>query len=342
MNMYHQTAHNLIPAVAYGDAAGLPYEAQEPRPHGSLDGLRDTTTNPFIGEYPPGTWSDDTHLTLAVAKSLIAARGFDLESQADWHVEAYQHVKGDTRVPDMVPPLVTNDKQNGWGSSTTQSVERLACGISPRKSGEPGGAGNGILMKMSPLVAWQLGNDVPTADAEQQLVDLTRMTHDSPVAVITSLTHRRYLERISSGTDARTALVEAHQESVGLEEAFGVNQLLSDALGRIATDDFLEQPSRDKILTAQPAGRKPKYFGFFAPETLVMTYGSFVLERTLPKSVFRAVELGGDSDSTGSMVAAMSVFAGQTVGPELPDYKKIFDLKRLERISADLADRVGE
>jgi ADP-ribosylglycohydrolase len=242
----------------------------------------------------------------------------------------------------MIPPLVTTDDQNGWGKSSTRSAERLTHGISPYESGESDGASNGVLMKLSPLVAWQLGNQMPAAEAEQQLVNLTRMTHDSPVAIVCSLIHRRYLERISNGIDARTALVDTHQDSLEYEKEFNGGDKLSQSLGRLATDDFLEQPNRDKILLARPANRTPRFFGFFAPETLMMAYGSFVTEQVLPKSVFRAVELGGDSDSAGSIVAAMSVFADQTSVAELPDYEKLFDIKRLERVSAELADTIRE
>jgi ADP-ribosylglycohydrolase len=341
MSQYQEIARNLIPAIAYGDAAGLPFEAQPPQEHGSITGLRDTETNPFIGCYPAGTWSDDTHLTLAVAKSLIAAKRFDLESQADWHLEAYRHVKGATADPDMVPPLVTDGNQNGWGGSTTRSVERLAKGISPRGSGELGGAGNGVLMKMAPLVAWQVGNKIPTADAEQQLVDMTNMTHASQVAITTALTHRRYLERLTQGTDPTAALVMAYEEAPSLERFYKVDEGLYQSLGWLVAAGFVERPSRDKLLAAKPESRKPAFFGFFAPETLLMAYGSFALERAAPDSIFRAVELGGDSDSTGSIVAAMNVFADQASPvTEQPDYTTVFARSRLERISGELANTI--
>jgi ADP-ribosylglycohydrolase len=67
-----------------------------------------------------------------------------------------------------------------------------------------------------------------------------------------------------------------------------------------------------------------------------MAYGSFLLEDQFPQSVFRAVELGGDSDSIGSIVATMSAFLhGEPRFPE--DYRKVFARERLERISKQLA-----
>lgn len=336
---YVEIAGDLLPAIAYGDAAGLPFEGQTPREDGSVEDLLDTSTNPFLGPHPAGTWSDDTHLSLAVAKSVMEVKGFDLESQADWHVTALRHVNGAENDPDMVPPIVTDGEQKGWGHSTTSSVERLKDGVSPRGSGHPEGSGNGVLMKMAPLVLWQIARQVNTADADQQLTELTRMTHDSPVAVVSSLTHRRYLENVAAGLDASTALIMAHEVALELETDFGAEREVSRSLGKIAADDFLELPDRDKIL--QAVRRKPDsgFFGFFAPDTLAMAYGSFVLEHTLPDSVFRAVELGGDSDSVGSIVAVMSLLAGKSDESvdQLPSYDELFNVNRLQQVSRRLA-----
>ena len=338
MAEHAEIAQNLLTAIAYGDAAGLPFEAQPPQDEGSLNGLRDTETNPFIGKYPAGTWSDDTHLSLAVAKSVIETGGFDLESQAQWHVDAFVHVIGGGNNPDMVPPVVTTDVQTGWGHSTTSSVERLRDGVSPHKSSAPNGAGNGVLMKMAPLVLWQLGDHLEASEAEQQLIELTEMTHGAPEAKVATLVHRAYLGQLVAGVAADTALVRAHDTALEIEEYYKVDRAVSRALGRLVFGDFLDMPDREKILAAAPKG------GFYAPETLVMAYGSFVLENALPDSVFRAVELGGDSDSTGSIVAAMNVFAGNGSGSviaDLPDYDKIFDVKRLEKVGRELADALS-
>jgi ADP-ribosylglycohydrolase len=65
---------------------------------------------------------------------------------------------------------------------------------------------------------------------------------------------------------------------------------------------------------------------------LVVLRGDFCL----PESVFRAVELAGDSDSIGSIVATMSTFLhGEVKFPS--DYEKVFARERLERLSRRFA-----
>ncbi|QRO02306.1 ADP-ribosylglycohydrolase family protein [Archangium violaceum] len=333
----HAAGEHLLPAVAYGDAAGLPHEKKPPLRPGSLDRLEDTRTNPYLGEYPAGTWSDDTHLSLAVALSLIEADGFDLASMARWHVAAYAHVKGASSNPDLVPPIVTVNKNNGWGGSTTQSIERLMRGVEPSASGQEEGAGNGVLMKLAPLVYWQEARSTPLDTAEQQTIALTRMTHAAPEAVVSSLVHRNVLSRLlamedgsSSSSAPREILLKAHADALGYERRLDAEPVTSRIL-RPLTDALEHGPlTREVILAAAPKA------GFHAPETLVMAYGAFLLENRFPESVFRAVELGGDSDSIGSIVATMSTFLhGEVKFPS--DYEKVFARERLERLSRRFA-----
>ncbi len=327
----------LLSAVAYGDAAGLPYEKKPPLQPGSVGGLVDTRTNPFLGEHPAGTWSDDTHLSLAVASSLIEAKGFDIGNMARWHVEAYAHVKGAHSNPDLVPPIVTTGKNSGWGGSTTQSIERLKRGVDPAASGQAEGAGNGVLMKLAPLVYWQEVASTPLDVAEQQIIQLTRMTHGAPEAIVSSLVHRNVLSRLLATPDGaaqpltpREVILRACSDALGYEQRLGAEPVTSRILGPVADAIKSHSLTREVVLAASPKA------GFHAPETLVMAYGSFLLEDQFPQSVFRAVELGGDSDSIGSIVATMSAFLhGEPRFPE--DYRKVFARERLERISKQLA-----
>lgn len=323
----------LLPVVAYGDAAGLPHEGGRPEQIGDVSGLRDTFINPYIGEYPAGTWSDDTHLSLVVARSLL--RGFDLERIARDHVDALRHVHGATDIQDLVPPIVTTEKQNGWGASTTRAIGRLAAGISPLDSGEDKGAGNGVLMKMGPLVAWQGAHDISTDEREEQIVALTRMTHAAPEAIVASLTHMTMLNcLLQRDSDlplgASGFLRMASGAASAFEKRIEARSVLSEMLHSLQVKREISALKPSDIL-----GKKP-IRGFYAPETLVMAYGSFTRETRFPDSVYRAVELGGDADSIGSIVGTMSLFlAGEVQFPA--DYELVFEHERLERLSHQLA-----
>ncbi|MDB5184992.1 MAG: ADP-ribosylglycohydrolase [Candidatus Saccharibacteria bacterium] len=332
MTDYETVADNLLPAIAYGDAAGLPFEKKPPLEAYSITELHDTETNPFIGQYPAGTWSDDTHLSIAVTKSLMEAEGFDIHSQAAWHVEALAHVKGAETDPDLIPPVVTDKRQNGWGKSTTQSIERLEAGGDPRDSGNPGGAGNGVLMKLAPLLVWQFAHKTNAGQAERELIQLTYMTHRAPEAAVCSLVHGALFDRLMADeVTPIEALASAYRDALDYEQDLDVEPVLSDMLRYLSIRAVAGTLARQDILDVTPKK------GFYAPETLAMVYGSFALEPHFPYSVHRAVELGGDSDSVAAVVAPLSL-AYQKHYTRPAEEHRITYLNRLHRLSMEFGD----
>ncbi len=340
---------NLLPAIAYGDAAGLPFENQPPQKPGSINGLKDVTENPLVGRYPAGTWSDDTHLSLATALSLINFNGFSLAAQAESHIIAYEHVNGSKSREDYIPPIVTEGKLQGWGPSTTESISKLKAGVSPLKSGKEGSTGNGVLMKMAPLVFWHAARDTSHMEVNAECIKFTKMTHDTREAMICSLVHAQMLRwLINEDSDNfdpvdfySKAYTAAHfydaryyTKSIDDEPSHKTEdnpRATSGALWRIY--EFIISGT----LEPEDIVEKAQSNGFTASETLMMAYGSFVLEQTFPGSVYRAVELGGDADSIGSIVSTMSLFlSGGFKKPA--DYEKLFAIERLERISEQLAE----
>lgn len=328
---------NLLPTVAYGDSTGLPFEAQKPVKKGSITKLPSIIYNKFL-DIPAelrgtkGIWSDDTHLSLASALSLVRADGFDLQDQAEAHVEAYRHTQGAQENSDLVPPIVTLERNNGFGGSTVRSIGRLSMGVDPLYSGEINGAGNGVLMKLAPLVYWQHVTGTETALSQQQIIEFTKMTHNSDEAVVCSLVHADTLCDLlgAEGVDANELsglYAKAIARALRYEAGLGAPPATSDVLKRLPKNGNI---TRKKILRAAEKG------GFYAPETLLMAYGAFLVEPTFPRSVYRAAELGGDSDSVASIVATMSLFyRGESHMPD--DMASIFAIERLQRISGQLA-----
>jgi ADP-ribosyl-[dinitrogen reductase] hydrolase len=343
-----RVGERLIPTIAYGDSVGLPYEGGPAQLPGSVRGLQAMNAK-YLGKQSLGTWSDDTHLSIAVARSLIEHDGFDLASQAKWHIRALNQVElqpaqladqGLTFYPDMEPAVKTTDGHTGWGAGTTDSVHRLRDeNSSPEKSGAPDSAGNGVLMKMAPLVYWQIARKTPTDEAEQQIVQLTKMTHAAEEAIVCSIVHQAYLMQLASYTGGQIAIYRMFggfqsTEASRIESRRGSKPIVSRYLGALAEPGYDLNPARIQLIA-------PKH-GFYAPETLAMAYGSFALSNQLPDAIYRAVELGGDSDSIGSIVGTMSLFAyGQQ--NILTDEHRLFDYTRLQRISHELtAAAMGE
>jgi ADP-ribosyl-[dinitrogen reductase] hydrolase len=328
----------LLPFVAYGDSSGLPFEAKSrsymnayTSEHGSISGLNETTTNPYIGSYPAGTWSDDTHLSIVMARTLINSPGFNIFDLAAEHCKALEHVNGCKDIHDLIPPILSENGKTGWGKGTMNAVENLLSGIEPSHSGIDT-AGNGVLMKMAPLVFWQVAQNINEQEAEDQIIAITKTTHNNPVAITASLTHKKILEYLllESDFDKKHFIENASRIAKTYEGRFGANSVLSKGLEKLHKNFGHGECNEDIIISLTPK------HGFYAPETLIMAYGSFLSENIFPESAFRAIELGGDTDSIGSIVSTMSLFLNEnTLLPA--DYEKIYDYERLTKISKQLA-----
>lgn len=320
-----QVGENLIPAIAYGDSLGLPVETKSRQQiaeiyGGKIDRLH-SISNPFFGEAVAGTWSDGTQLSLAVAEALIESGSFDMEAIAHHHVRALEQTPTREFQGKPVP--------RGWGKSSWESVMKIKNGEADhRNSGNPDGQGNGVLMKLAPLALWQA--ITKPSDVLAQVADVARMTHNNDLSVVTALVHRDMLNLLLNGEVDAGNLLEAAQEKARSYESKSMLPNAGDA-----TSSLLQQLDRypvvkpEIILEVAPGG------GFFSPETLVMAYGAYRINSHYPGSVHEAVNLGGDTDSIGSIVAAMSIMDQPNVEhPE--DLQWIVDLGRLRKTSREL------
>lgn len=147
-----------------GDAIGVPYEFSASDPNRVLEVRGHGAHN-----QPPGTWSDDGALMLALLDSLLSV-GFDPEDQARrafawWDAGAY-----------------TPDGDGGFdiGNATADALARLRAGT---PAAEAGGTaerdqGNGSLMRILPIAL------VDPPDDDAKLVErahlASRVTHGHP------------------------------------------------------------------------------------------------------------------------------------------------------------------
>jgi len=315
----------LIPVIAYGDAAGLPVETRTAeyieQKYGTIRSLLPTKENPFFtGENEPGTWSDDTQLTLAVAKALIKADGFDINAVADAHLDAYGSTKEIFRKGKWV--------KRGWGGSTIDAMEKIKQGVSPLESGTLDGSGNGVLMKMAPLAYWQTARNTSDEERHEQYDALTNMTHDSATTRLTTRVHGDMLLHLAKNGYDKEGFLDALASSV----AFHEHATGADGEAREILSYLPEMQNRNDILTRTDAK------GFYAPQTQAMAYGALVLnEARTTDSIYEAVNLGGDTDSTGSIVGAMSVLASRDVVLIPIDHQQLDQLQMLKRTTRELA-----
>lgn len=321
----------LVPAVAYGDAAGLPVETRSHQAigavYGRIDSLIPTNENPFyVGEFAPGTWSDDTQLTLVIARSLARAGAFELRDIANLHAEAY------FETPQVVKPNKQIVKR-GWGGSTTRSVERFLDGVPPEACGEKEGKGNGVVMKLAPLAYWHTVRRTGEPEVYRDCDRLTAFTHNNPTAKVATRVHHDALRYLMTSDYNQEEFVQQVLASAKRHE-----ERLGDTSRDISSELlFLNEHF---YFDTQTILNNTDGKGFFVPQTLAMAYAAFLAhDGEFAPSVYEAVNLGGDTDSTASIVAAMSVMKtkGQFVKPA--DYEQTALHEMLHDTSRELAIR---
>lgn len=320
----------LLPAIAYGDAAGLPVETKSyayiQEHYGRLNRLIPVSENPFyVGEFDTGTWSDDTQLSLAVARALIHARRFDMQAIAEEHAREY------AATPQITKPSGQVIKR-GWGGSTTRSVERYMQGADVATCGEVGGTGNGVIMKLAPLAFWLVATSPDKDEAYQSLDMFTTFTHNSVEAQVATRVHYDTLRRLMvSGDTVQTIGAFAYMRAVAHEDMLHDNDHATSQALTYLSD--IQHTMTDQVILAHTDGK-----GFYVPETLAMAYGAFVAaDGDYTDSVYTAVNLGGDTDSLGSIVGSMSVCAHAGVVRKPRDFTQTSEYFMLNRVSRELA-----
>lgn len=321
-------ARELLPAIGYGDAAGLPVETKSEKyirkNYGYISELKPSVNNPFYGgEREAGSTSDDTQLSQAVAESIIEQQGFSLTSQAHHHLRAYHDTP---RSYDGEKLIV-----RGWGGSTTNSMQRLERGVLPEHSGEENGAGNGIIMKMAPLAVWQALAEIDSETRMHQYDALTSMTHDSNLARFCTRIHGEVLSKVLETEDLASIPEMVHRMVDGVDDFSDDVALLLRAV---------DTPCRsfDELTERYATGKSGFQYGFYVPETLAIIYDiALGSNGDFETAVFRAVNLGGDSDSTASTIASMIACASGGEYKKPRDMEKIEDIETLRKVSNKLA-----
>ena len=159
-------ARGALFGLAVGDALGttLEFAARDTLPHHAAM----TGGGPF--RLPPGTWTDDTSMALALADSLLACGGFDARDLMERFLRWLDHGE-----------YSPTGRCFDIGTTTRAALERF------RRTGNPFAgpvdehtAGNGSLMRLAPAVLWTLDDpDACRTLAREQ----GRTTHGAPQAV---------------------------------------------------------------------------------------------------------------------------------------------------------------
>ena len=270
-------ADDVVRAAVYGhlvgDAMGVPYEFTGRDEHRVVE-----VRGGGAHGQPPGTWSDDGALMLALLDSLLRRR-FDPEHQGQRALAWYDN---GAYTPDADGPFDV-------GTATAAALARLRAGTVAIDAGGTGehDQGNGSLMRVLPLALV----DRRLADAE--LVErahlASRVTHGHPncqvACALYVLLARTLLEH--PGGDPEAAL------------AYSVDRLLAV---------YQREPAFASVLRELLAHRERvrKHGGGWVLDSFWSAWEAFATSDSYRASIERCIRYGHDTDTTAAIAGGLA------------------------------------
>ncbi|TXB66162.1 ADP-ribosylglycohydrolase family protein [Vicingus serpentipes] len=270
----------IIFGIAVGDALGVPVEfvnrnELKKNPISSMTGY---------GTYnqPKGTWSDDTSMTLCLIETLND-KVFSLQKLSNRFINWYEH--------------------NYWtphgdvfdiGGTTQLSIINLIQGVSPIEAGQSDefSNGNGSLMRILPLL--YLIRDKPIEDRFELIKDVSSITHAHIYSVFSCFVYLEFALLLYKNYN----IIQAYEVLINnINDYINSNNLedvLGDKFDRILSGALIDFPE-DKI----------KSDGYVI-HTLEASLWCLLSTQCFYDAVLKAVNLGGDSDTTGAVVGGLA------------------------------------
>jgi ADP-ribosylglycohydrolase len=251
-----------------GDAVGVPYEFRPPiDPRSVRFGATGTHGQ------PPGTWSDDGALMLALLDSLLEA-GFDPEDQGRRIVAWYRR---GAYTPD-------GDGVFDVGNTTRSAIAALEVGVPAEQAGgtDDWSNGNGSLMRILPVAL------VHQRDPDAQLADMAHrasmVTHGTPEAQVTCALYCLVAKRLLAGDAKAHALTEAQGS---LRDVYAGDPTRLAALDRV--EEYAERGGRGSVW-----------------DSFWSAWDAFEGADTYRATIERAVAYGHDTDTTAAIAGGLA------------------------------------
>jgi ADP-ribosylglycohydrolase/tetratricopeptide (TPR) repeat protein len=253
-------------AYACGDALGVPWENAS-RVSG-VPSASHVERLPAREGWPRGVTSDDTALTLLVARHLV---------ERDGGCEASAFLAELAEGEPMI---------RGLGPTTTAAIEHF------RRSGQAvassGGATNGAAMRALPI-GWVLPHS--QADRRREVaIEMSRATHADVSAVVAACVIAACASWALEGASPALLLRIAVEEAGEAARAVGTDARLAEMLTQVSTGTW-EAPAEGVSLDAY--------------DTVAAVLSCVASAPSLRGGVVSAVQLGGDTDTVAALVGGL-------------------------------------
>lgn len=294
--------------VITGDALGVPVEFV------SREQLREDPVSDMTGEgtydLPPGSWSDDSSLTLCLLESLCEA-GYDLADAGrrfvQWYRYGYWTPHGD--VFDV-------------GNTTREAIMRLGKGTEPALAGpsDEGSNGNGSLMRIMPAALYFAGQDEKVM--RDAVCQISCLTHGHPRSQLACIIYALLVQSLLSGSEPQLAYRQCGERAQQL------------CAGTTMADEF-QHFGRIFDGTLPDLAEGEIRSNGYVVSTLEASIWCLLSGSSFVDTVLRAVNLGSDSDTTGAVTGGLAgVYYGLSAIPK----RWLYQLARYDEIT-DLVQR---
>jgi len=291
-----------------GDALGVPVEFKsraEVQANPVTD-LRGHGTH----HQEAGTWSDDGALMLCTVESLLNHE-FDTADMGRRFVSWYEHGLWTARgeVFDV-------------GLTTADALRRIHAGVPAEEAGgrDEHSNGNGSLMRILP-VALRFSKQ-PANEFRDHLERASAITHGHARSRMACVFYGLVVRELMAGS-SRTAAFESARST--FTTIYGQEPELA-AFRHVVKDDFSLLPEEEIVSTG------------YVIHTLHASLWCLLTTTSFDACVLKAVNLGGDSDTTGCVAGGL---AGVAYGPRSIPAEWIQQLARHEELD-QLFNRFGE
>ena len=260
-NQLKKTMYNGVIGMAIGDALGVPVEFRE----------RDTYTisNMTTGTHgqKPGTWSDDTSMTLATLDSIREKKCVNYEDImnkfCNWLHNGKYTVRGD--VFDV-------------GVTTINAINNYISGKPVMDCGEKAiySNGNGGLMRILPVSILE----------PQNAVFVGMLTHAHPISQIMYKMYTCFIQYLLTGMNKHVAY----------------NMMLT----KYKTNETISKEDISPFYSLYSLKRDEIKSTGYVIDTLVAAFWCFILTDTYKDCVLTAVNLGGDTDTIAAIAGGIA------------------------------------
>ena len=254
-----------------GDAVGVPYESRPATP-----AVQIVFGEKGTWDQPPGTWSDDGALMLALLDSLLAT-GFDTTDQAQRALAWY---RGTAYTPG-------GDGRFDIGTTTGEAIRAFSGGTPAEEAGptHEQANGNGSLMRILPLALVE--RDVTDAELAARAHRASRVTHGTVRAQVACALYSLLVRRLLAGTGGRAAALADARRS--LRNVYDTGS----AVEHSAALDHLESYSAR-------GGQGSVWDSFWS------AWDAFAGARDYRDTIQRAVAYGHDTDTTAAIAGGLA------------------------------------